>query len=76
MAGTVELRQAIAAKLAAGPTLAIGMIRRQVASALNATFDETLSLERANQSKAGYTRDFKEAVAAFGEKRMPVFEGR
>jgi len=68
--------QAIAAKLAAGPTLAISAIRKQVASALSATLDETLAIERANQSKLGFSRDFKEAVAAFGEKRKPVFEGR
>lgn len=68
--------QAIAAKLAAGPTLAIAAIRKQVAAALSATLDETLAIERANQSRLGVSHDFKEAVAAFGEKRKPVFEGR
>jgi len=68
--------QAIAAKLAAGPVIAVGMIRKQVAAALNLTLDETLAVERANQSRAGFTRDFREAVAAFGEKRPPRFEGR
>ena len=67
--------QAIAAKLAAGPTLAIAAIRKQVASALTATLDETLEIERSNQSRVGFSRDFKEAVAAFGEKRPPVFQG-
>ena len=68
--------RAIAAKLAAGPTLAIGAIRKQVAAALSATFEETLAMERANQSRLGRSRDFREAVAAFGAKRAPVFEGR
>lgn len=68
--------QALAAKLAAGPTVAIAMIRKQVAAALSSDLDTTLALERANQSRAGYTRDFAEAVAAFGAKRAPVFEGR
>ena len=67
---------AIARKLASGPTLAIGMIRKQVAAALNQTFDETLAVERANQTTAGRTRDFKESLAAFAEKRPPKFEGR
>lgn len=67
---------AIAAKLAAGPSLAIGMIRKQVASALNQTLAESLLTERNNQTIAGGTRDFREAVTAFGEKRPPVFEGR
>jgi len=68
--------QAIAAKLAAGPTLAIAAIRKQIAAALSATLDETLAIERANQSRLGRSADFKEAVTAFGEKRKPVFEGR
>jgi 2-(1,2-epoxy-1,2-dihydrophenyl)acetyl-CoA isomerase len=68
--------QKIARKLADGPTLAIGMIRKQVAAALNQTLGESMALETANQSQAGRTADFKEAVAAFGEKRAPVFKGR
>ena len=68
--------QAIAAKLAAGPSVAVGMIRRQVAAALSASLDETLAIERANQSRAGFTADFKEAVGAFAQKRPPVFQGR
>ena len=67
---------AIARKLAAGPTVAIGMIRKQVAAALNQTLGESLATERANQSRAGFTADFKEAVAAFGEKRPPMFKGQ
>lgn len=68
--------QAIAARLAAGPAIAIGLIRKQVAAALNATLNETLDAERENQQRAGFTADFKEAVAAFAEKRAPRFEGR
>lgn len=68
--------QAIAARLAAGPAVAVGLIRKQVAAALNATLNETLDAERENQRRAGFTADFKEAVAAFAEKRAPRFEGR
>jgi len=68
--------QQLAAKLAAGPSVAIGMIRKQVAAALSLDLDQSLAVERENQTRAGHTRDFAEAVRAFGEKRKPVFEGR
>lgn len=66
----------IARKLAAGPTIAIGMIRKQVAAALSQSLPESLATERANQSRAGFTADFKEAITAFAEKRPPLFKGQ
>ena len=68
--------QRIARKLATGPAVAIGLIRKQVAAALNQTLGESLATERANQTRAGFTEDLKEAVAAFAEKRPPVFKGK
>lgn len=68
--------QALAAKLAAGPTLALGMIRKQMAQALDLPFSQMLDIEHTNQTKAGRTRDFREAVTAFAQKRAPKFEGR
>lgn len=68
--------QALAAKLAAGPTQAIGLIRRQVAFALDHDFDASLACERENQSQLGRSADFAEAIAAFGEKRKPQFKGQ
>ena len=56
--------------------MAIALIRRQVQAALSATLEATLEIERNNQDIVGGTRDFHEAVAAFGEKRKPLFEGR
>lgn len=72
----LEEARGLALRLARGPTVAIGMIRKQVAAALNHTLDETLDAERRNQSEAGRSQDFREAVAAFGEKRKPIFKGR
>lgn len=68
--------QEIAARLAAKPTLALGMIRAQVKAALNSTLSETLSIEATNQRKAGHSADFHEGVAAFLQKRAPEFKGK
>lgn len=68
--------QAIAAKLAAGPGKAIGMIRSQVNAAVESTLNDVLTIERDNQRVLGYSEDFKEALAAFAEKRKPQFNGR
>jgi 2-(1,2-epoxy-1,2-dihydrophenyl)acetyl-CoA isomerase len=68
--------QSLAAKLAAGPTRAMGMIRTQVCAALEHGLEATLAAEAANQTVAGRTADFAEAIKAFGEKRKAVFAGR
>lgn len=66
---------AIAQRLGEGPSVAIGLIRKQVAAALNLTQAETLALEASNQREAGRTADFREGVTAFREKRPPTFKG-
>jgi 2-(1,2-epoxy-1,2-dihydrophenyl)acetyl-CoA isomerase len=65
-----------AAKLAAGPTLAIGYAKRLINQAEDATLDESMGFEASLQSVAGRTEDHAEGVAAFGEKREPRFVGR
>lgn len=67
--------KAIAAKLAAGPTLALGLIRKQVLHALDHDFASSLDVEAGHQTKAGFTEDFQEAVLAFREKRKANFRG-
>jgi 2-(1,2-epoxy-1,2-dihydrophenyl)acetyl-CoA isomerase len=67
---------ALAARLARGPTVALGLIRRLAREAQQLPLAEALAAERAAQRDAGATRDFAHAVAAFLQKIPPRFEGR
>ena len=66
----------VAQKLASMPTKALGMIRKQVASALTGTLSSTLEVEADHQSAAARTEDFREGVAAFLQKRKAEFTGQ
>jgi 2-(1,2-epoxy-1,2-dihydrophenyl)acetyl-CoA isomerase len=65
----------IAAQLAALPTRGIGMTKRLIDHALNATLEQQLEREAELQTAATQTDDFREGVAAFLEKRPPSFQG-
>lgn len=65
----------LAAQLAALPTRAIGMTKRLIDHAVNATLEQQLEREAELQTAATQTGDFKEGVAAFLEKRPPQFRG-
>ncbi|MEO7247529.1 MAG: enoyl-CoA hydratase-related protein [Novosphingobium sp.] len=71
----LEEARALAVRLAAGPTLAYGLIRQQAFAALESDYATALALEAANQRTAGKSKDCGEAVAAFLGKRPPVFRG-
>ena len=66
---------AMAESLAQAPTAAIGRIKELLDASANNNYGEQLELEREAQLKSGLTRDFKEGVAAFIEKRPPKFVG-
>ena len=65
-----------AAELAAGPTQAIASTKRLYDQAATATLEEQLESEAEAQAEAAQTEDFREGVAAFGEKREARFSGR
>ncbi len=67
---------ALAHRLASGPTRAYAQIRRNLRGSLDASFTESLKIEREAQREMGLTTDFAEGVAAFAAKRKPVFTGR
>lgn len=65
-----------AAQLAQGPTLAYGAIKRAMRASLANDLDSQLELEADLQAEVGRSRDFREGVMAFLEKRPAKFEGR
>ncbi|MCY7395689.1 MAG: enoyl-CoA hydratase/isomerase family protein [Nocardioides sp.] len=66
----------LAARLAAGPTLALGSIRRSVHHAADHTFAEALAFESARMAETGASLDHHHAVEAFLTKQKPTFQGR
>jgi 2-(1,2-epoxy-1,2-dihydrophenyl)acetyl-CoA isomerase len=66
---------ALAARLAAGPTVAYRAIKTVLATAATDSLEETLALEARLQTRAGQAADHREAVEAFLAKRPPVFTG-
>jgi 2-(1,2-epoxy-1,2-dihydrophenyl)acetyl-CoA isomerase len=66
----------VAGRLAAGPTVAYGAVRRAVAYSLAHPLEESLAHEGELMSLTGGTADHRSAVAAFLAKEKPVFEGR
>ncbi|HEX8480333.1 MAG TPA: enoyl-CoA hydratase-related protein [Allosphingosinicella sp.] len=67
---------ALATRLAQGPTVALGLIRKLAREAGHMPLGEALTAERVAQRQAGETQDFKGAVMAFLQKRQPRFEGK
>lgn len=68
--------RARAAHLAHGPTEAFKRVKTALQASFGNSLAEQLVLEGQLQGECGQTRDFKEGVVAFLEKRPPVFEGR
>lgn len=68
--------QALAKRLAAGPTTAYAKIKEAMAAAADGTLEDALEAEARTQADAGRTADHREAVEAFVAKRKPNFTGR
>jgi 2-(1,2-epoxy-1,2-dihydrophenyl)acetyl-CoA isomerase len=66
----------LAVRLAAGPTVAYGAIRRSLAFSVGHGIDESLDYERQMMELTGSTDDHRGAVTAFLGKAKPTFQGR
>ena len=66
----------LAARLAAGPTVALGAMRQSVEYAAGHDFADAVAFESTRMTLTGATADHAAAVGAFIAKEKPVFEGR
>jgi 2-(1,2-epoxy-1,2-dihydrophenyl)acetyl-CoA isomerase len=73
---TAARAEAVARRLAAGPTRAFGEIRRLLMSAEDQPLEAQLELEAQALARIAATSDARNALVAFAEKRKPVFIGR
>jgi enoyl-CoA hydratase/carnithine racemase len=73
-----ELAEArsLAAQLAAGPPLALAAIKAAVRESANGGIEAALEREKRGQTALLGSRDFREGVAAWSEKRLPKFQGK
>jgi len=67
---------AIAQRLAAGPSVAIGLAKRAINEGRGRGTLSGLELEVQGQNLCMQTADVEEGIAAFHEKRMPQFRGK
>jgi len=67
---------ALTTRLAQGPTIAYGLLRRLARDAEQTPLTDALTAERHAQTDAGRTADFRSAVMAFIQKQKPRFEGK
>ena len=66
----------LAGRLASSPTSALGMIKHSLYASFESDLETALEREAEGQTFCGYTKDHKEGVAAFFEKREARFTGR
>ena len=66
----------LASKMAQMATHGLALTKRAINASMKNSFHEQLALETELQIEAANTADYREGVAAFVEKRKPVFTGK
>jgi 2-(1,2-epoxy-1,2-dihydrophenyl)acetyl-CoA isomerase len=66
----------LVARLASGPTVAIGLAKQAINYGMHATLPQSMAHELAGLELSCRTADFKEGLAAFRARRAPGFQGR
>jgi len=64
------------ARLASGPTVAIGLAKQALSFGQHATLTQSMTQELFNLELSCRTNDFKEGLEAFRQRRAPKFQGR
>lgn len=72
----METAHTLAARLARGGTLAFGAVKRMLHQSLAGTLETQMETEARSIAAMSHTADGREGIAAFFEKRRPVFKGR
>jgi 2-(1,2-epoxy-1,2-dihydrophenyl)acetyl-CoA isomerase len=72
----VDEASALSARLAAGPTRALGLSKRLLNTSFETDLADSLEREAASQSLATTSGDLVEGMSAFKERRDPRFTGR
>ncbi|PSP73972.1 enoyl-CoA hydratase [Halobacteriales archaeon QS_3_64_16] len=70
-----ERAEELTEEIATGPTVALRASKRMLDQGLGGSLDGAIADEAAAQTAVFETRDHREGVAAFEEKRNPEFEG-
>ena len=67
---------ALARRIADGPRIAYGYMKRNLFAAETEPLAAVLEMEAVHRARTAMTEDHLEAGRAFAEKRLPVFKGR